>query len=92
MWIFFGFSAILTAILNISWWALGREAKYFRFLSLSLTALTVCTFYAQATSWTMQEDWSALTDVLPGVSVWLWFLTIASIFINALSLIPKDKK
>lgn len=92
MWIFFGFSAILTAILNIAWWALGREAKYFRFLSLSLTALTVCAFYAQATSWTMQEDWSALTDVLPGVSVWLWFLTIASIFINALSLIPKDKK
>ena len=92
MWIFFGFSAILTAILNIAWWALGREAKLFRFLSLSLTALTVCAFYAQATSWTMQEDWSALTDVLPGVSVWLWFLTIASIFINALSLLPKDKK
>lgn len=92
MWIFFGFSAILTAILNIAWWALGREAKLFRFLSLSLTALTVCTFYAQAAAWTGKEDWSALTDVLPGVSVWLWFLTIASIFINALSLIPKDKK
>ena len=92
MWIFFGFSAILTAILNITWWALGREAKHFRFLSLSLTALTVCSFYAQAASWTMQEDWSALMDVLPGVSVWLWFLTIASIFLNALSLIPKNKK
>ena len=92
MWIFFGFSAILTAILNIAWWALGREAKFFRFLSLSLTALTVCAFYAQATSWTMQEDWSALMDVLPGVSVWLWFLTIASIFVNAISLIPRGKK
>ena len=89
MWIFFGFSAILTAILNITWWALGREAKYFRFLSLSLTSLTVCAFYAQAAAWTGKEDWSALTDVLPGVSVWLWILTGASILINGVSLFQK---
>ena len=92
MWVFFGFFAILTAILNITWWFLGREAKYFRFASLSFTALTVCSFYAQAASWTMREDWSALMDVLPGVSVWLWFLTIASIFINSITLISKNKK
>lgn len=92
MWIFFGFSAIACAILNLTWWFLGREAKYFRFLSLSFTALTVCTFYAQAASWAGLEDWSALMDVLPGVSVWLWFLTIASIFVNALSLFPPKKK
>ena len=92
MWIFFGFFAIVTAILNLTWWALKRESKYFRFASLASTALTVCAFYAQAAAWTGKEDWSALMDVLPGVSVWLWFLTIASIFINALSLIPKGKK
>ena len=89
MWIFFGFSAILAAILNLTWWFLGREARYFRFLSLSLTALTVCAFYAQAAAWTGKEDWSALTDVLPGVSVWLWFLTGASILINGVSLFQK---
>ena len=89
MWIIFGFVAIVTATLNITWWALGREAKFFRFASLSLTALTVCAFYAQAAAWTAKEDWSALMDVLPGVSVWLWILAAASILINGITLLKK---
>lgn len=46
MWLVLGISAIIFAILNIIWVFRDKNAKWFRFLSVSLTALTVCSFYA----------------------------------------------
>ena len=38
-WFFFGMTAIMTAILNVIWTLRNREAKWFRFCSLSFTCL-----------------------------------------------------
>ena len=92
MWLFLGIAAIITAVLNIIWTLKGLDAKWFRFISLSLTAFTLCAFYTQVYQWVLIEDWSALYDVVPTVSKALWFLTIASIIINSISLFKKFDK
>lgn len=45
---------------------------WFRFISLSLTALTLCAFYSADAKWVLNEDWSALMDVVPTLSKTLW--------------------
>lgn len=92
MWVLFGIIAIMTAILNIIWIVLHRETKWFRYISISFTALTLCAFYSQASHWVIIGDASALLDVMPTLSKVLWFLTIASIIINGISLILKSDK
>lgn len=89
MWIIFGSSAIASAIANLLFWFLGKEAKFFRFLSLSLTALTVCAIYSLDAGWVLKEDWSALMDVVPTMSRYLWGLVIASIALNGITLLPR---
>ena len=90
MWLFFGITAIIAAILNIVWTLRHRDAKWFRFASLSFTALTLCAFLSETNGWVLVEDWSALMDVLPSVSKVMWILTIASVFINSISLFKKN--
>ena len=51
MWLLFGISAIIMAVFNVVWTIRHREAKWFRFISLSCTALTLCGFYSQANRW-----------------------------------------
>ena len=92
MWMLFGIIAIITAILNVIWTIRHREAKWFRYISLSFTALTVCAFYSMANHWAIIGDDSALLDVMPTLSMLLWFLTIFSIIINGISLLAKKHK
>ena len=86
MWILFGVAAIITAVLNVIFTIRQRNAKWFRFISLSLTAFTLCAFYTQANQWVLMEYWSALMDVLPTMSKLLWILTFTSVLINSISL------
>lgn len=92
MWLLFGIIAIVTAILNVIWAAQHRDAKWFRFISLSFTAFTLCAFYSQAGHWAIIGDDSALLDVMPTLSKVLWFLTIAAVIINSVSLFKKRDK
>lgn len=92
MWLLFGMIAMITAILNVIWTIRNREAKWFRFLSLSFTALTLCSFYSMANHWAILGDDSALLDVMPTLSKVLWFLTIVSVIINSISLFRKRDK
>lgn len=85
MWLIFGLAAIVTAALNLICCFTGKEAKYFRFASLSLTALTMCAMYSMVNNWVFQEYWSALMDVVPAMTRLLWLLVIASILINGVS-------
>lgn len=89
MWLFLGVAAIIAALLNIVCATRNKEAKWFRFISVSLTALTLCAEYSLVEKWVLKEDWSALMDVVPGMSKALWILTIASILINSISLFRK---
>ena len=92
MWLVFGSGAIITAMLNISGTVKGKDTKWYRFISISLTALTLCSFYSQAAVWALRDDWSALADVVPSVSVVLWILTLISIALNGISLIKAKKR
>lgn len=95
MWMLFGMGAIIFAVLNLIWTFQGRNktVKWFSFISMSLTALTLCAFYSDGASRVVTEDWSGLMDVMPTVSTALWICTIASIAINGVSLLTgKNQK
>ena len=89
MWMIFGIIAIIAAILNVIWMIRHRETKWFRFISLSFTTLTMCAFYSQANQWVLTQNESQLLDVMPTLSIVLWVLTIVSIIINSISLFTK---
>ncbi|NLW43235.1 MAG: hypothetical protein GXY89_08890 [Tissierellia bacterium] len=92
MWMAFGISAIITAILNVVFAMNGKTNKWFGFLSLSLTLLTVCAFYSDAASRVISEDWSGLMDILPSTAKALWVCSVASILINGFALVIKSSK
>ena len=89
MWFLFGLAAILFAILNVIWTLRHRDAKWFRYFSLSFTILTLCAEYSQVSRWVAREDWSALLDVIPYTSDSICGLAVASILINGISLFHK---
>ena len=89
MWVILGLCSIAAAGLNLFFWCMRRETKWFRFLSLSLTALTVCAIYSLDAGWVIMEDWPALMDVVPTMSRYLWGLVIASITLNGITLLPR---
>lgn len=88
----FGITAIVAAILNVIWTVRHREAKWFRFISLSFTALTLCAYYSLAKQWVLSNAADQLLDVMPTLSDVLWFLTIASIMLNGICLFVKTDK
>ena len=92
MWLFLGVAAIITAVLNIVWTMKNQDAKWFRFISLSLTTLTLWAEYSLVEKWVLHEDWSALTDAVPGTPKVLLAFTIALILINSISLFKKCNK
>ncbi|MBQ3072959.1 MAG: hypothetical protein IJD20_06665 [Oscillospiraceae bacterium] len=92
MWFVFGVGAIFAAVFHIIWTVKGKDAGRFRFLSLSLTALTLCAFHCQTAVWVLHRDWSALEDVVPSTSASLLILTLISIGLNSISLFKSKNK
>lgn len=92
MWFVFGVAAIIAAIFNVVWTMKKKDAKWFRYISLSFTILTLCAEYNQLSQWVVNEDWSALLDVAPYMSDPLWALAVGSILINGISLLPRHDK
>ena len=91
MWFIFGVGAIIFAVLNIICMFTKIDPKWFRFISLALTALTLCAFYAEDATRVLNKDWTGLADVVPTVSSYLWTCTMASIVINAITLFKRKK-
>ena len=91
MWLVMGFGAIVFAILNLVWTSKQKNSKCFGFISLSLTALTACSFYSDAAVQVANEDWGDLMDVLPSMSKALWVCVIISILVNSITFLG-DKK
>ena len=91
MWLVMGAGAIIFAILNLVWLFKQKSSKWFGFISLSLTALTVCAFYSDAAMRVINEDWGGLMDILPSMSKALWICVILSILANSIMLLG-DKK
>ena len=91
MWLAMGAGAIIFAILNLVCLFKQKSSKWFGFISLSLTALTVCAFYSDAAMRVINEDWGGLMDILPSTSKALWICVIISILANSIMLLG-DKK
>lgn len=88
----FGITAVVAAILNVIWTLRNRGAKFFSYISLSFTALTLCSYYSLAKHWVLTHAADQLLDVMPTLSDVLWFLTIASIMLNGICLLVKTDK
>lgn len=92
MWLILGTAAIVSALINVVFTFTGREAKYYRFASLSLTALTLCALFGEAVLMLKKGDISGMQDVLPTMYNVLWLLAIASVLINSISLFCNRSK
>ena len=86
MWIVFGFFAILFTAPNILSVLDHKNIKWFGFLAVSFTALTLCAFHSMDADFIQNEDWSSLQDILPTMSNMYWVLTAISIIINGICL------
>ena len=91
MWLVMGFGAIVFAILNLVWTSKQKNSKCFGFISLSLTALTACSFYSDAAVQVANEDWGALMDILPSMSKTLWVCVVISMLVTSITRLG-DKK
>lgn len=91
MWAVLGIAAIAAAVLNLVAGANGNETKYYRFASMSLTALTVCALYSDGARRVEGESWGTLMDIMPTMSKVLWVCVIISVLINGISLFKKSK-
>ena len=89
MWMILGIVAVITAALNVVWTIRSMDANWLRLISLAFTALTVCAQYSMVKKWVLEEDWSALMDVVPGMTTGLWIFVFASIIINSISMFVK---
>ncbi len=90
LFLLFGLLAIISTMLNLIFTLMKKEAKWFRYLGIAFTALTLCAFYQMDATYVVKQDWSALMDITPTISGVLWFLTAASILLNSISLFKKD--
>lgn len=87
MWMIFGLLAIAATLTNLLLYFTGKDHRLFMALGLSFTALTLCAQYAMIASWAMTQDWSAIEDVAPTMSMALWVLTGISIILNLFPII-----
>ncbi|MDU5201180.1 hypothetical protein [Finegoldia magna] len=90
MWLILGVGAIISALLNMIATIKNKNADRYRFLSLSLTALTVCLCYLEAANRVIKEDWGGLMDIMPTMSKALLVLVILSIAINSVSIFKRS--
>lgn len=82
MWLILGLIAITATFINITLYVAGKNHTLAMAMGLSFTALTLVAFYSMVAVWVEAEDWSALMDVVPTMTVALWVLTIGSILLN----------
>lgn len=90
MWLILGVGAIISALLNMIATIKNKNADRYRFLSLSLTALTVSLCYLEAANRVIKEDWGGLMDIMPTMSKALLVLVILSIAINSVSIFKRN--
>ncbi len=99
LWFFFGISAVIMAACNVvSAFVFKRDPKWFRFCSLALTALTVCSFLIDIGHLVHRLDMGEvriardlIDEVIPGSKIFMT-ATLASILINVTTLIPWKKR
>lgn len=83
MWIAFGLIALVLTVGNVL--TVKKDGRWMGFLPLvavSFTLLMLLLLYGTAAEWVVQEDWTALADVLPSMCWLLTGLVAASLVVN----------
>ena len=91
MWLTFGFITIIATFINLFMYATSKNYRVAMATALSVTALTVIAQYKLVSDWVHAEDWAALKDVVPTMVPILLVLTILSIILNIIPLLPTWK-
>lgn len=91
MWLILGGLAVALAIFNIVFTILKKDSSLLAFMSMALTALTVCAFYSDAAGGVVVEDWGGLMDILPTMSKALWVCVLLSIIMNGIPVLLNKK-
>ena len=92
MWLILGVIAILTTILNLYLYKIGKDYRLAMVMGLSFTALTLLAEYTMISNWVKAEEWSSLEDVVPTMANALMILTVISILLNIAPLLVDMKK
>lgn len=92
MWMLLGVSAIVFTILNLIWSFRNKNARWFRFIALALTALTMNSFYSDGAMRVVKQDWAGLMDTMLAMNKFLFICVIASILLNSISLFREKKR
>lgn len=88
MWIIFGFLSLLFLIVSF----LKKKTNLFILLSISCAALVLLNQYTIVNTWVNNEDWSALTDVVPTLTTILIVYVVCMIILNIVSNILYSRK
>lgn len=91
MWLFLIIGAGISALINIMKTIKNEDARLFRYMSVSLLALSLCAINSMNVGWIMNKDWTALLDVSETMSIYMWWVTILLILINSISLFREYK-
>ena len=92
MWLILGVIAILTTILNLYLYKIGKDYRLAMVMGLSFTTLTLLAEYTMISNWVKAEEWSSLADVVPTMANALMILTVISILLNIAPLLVDMKK
>ena len=92
MWMLLGIGAIVFAVLTVICVVRDKGAKWFSYISLSLTALTLCAFYSDGATRVANGDLAGLMDIMPVMSKILWVCTVVSILVNFTAFIKTKNK
>lgn len=91
MWIIFGIGAIIFMVINLVNTFNAHDVKWFRFISMSFVALTLCSFYSEEATRVSNRDFTALSDIMPSMSTTLWISVVLAIVINSVSLLKANQ-
>ena len=91
MWLIFGGIAVVLTVCNIAFFIFKKDGSLLAFMSMALTALTVCAFYSDAAGRVVVEDWGGLMDILPTMSQALWVCVLLSIIVNGIPVLLNKK-
>lgn len=91
MWMVFGILAVIFAILNLVFSFKGKDARYFRFISMALTILTLWIAFNDELNLFFIKDFAALEDTAPTLTKGLFVCSVGSIVINSISLFREKR-
>lgn len=92
MWIIFGLLAISATFINLLLYRKGKNYHLAMVFALSFTSFTLMAEYNLVFTWVKGEDWSALLDTVPRMTIALWILTSLSIVLNSAPAILELRK